>query len=341
MGSRLLRGLTALTLLTSFVAACGDDDDGAEATTTTEAAVEAQSVSFSAIDYAFQDAPTELEAGVIDLDFTNEGKVDHEVGIVEIGDEPLDEFLAGFSDFFVQEGAPLPEVSEHIAVPTEIGPGESSSTTFTLAEGTYALLCSFEGDADDPPAEEGEDEEAAEEGDEAEGEAPEDDEGPVDPAKIHFNRGMAQVLEVGPGSDALALPEADGAITARDWTFDTDLAGGDTTINFTNEGPNEVHFVGISLMPEGTDVTAAEAAFAAQFAEEGPPEGTVEPENDEFGFGGVYSSGLGGQITLEEGFESGRTYVLYCFISDRTGGPPHAFPEEQGGHGMYKAITVG
>jgi hypothetical protein len=49
----------------------------------------------------------------------------------------------------------------------------------------------------------------------------------------------------------------------------------------------------------------------------------------------VFSSGLGNQFTVPGGFESGRTYVLACFISDRAGGPPHAIA-----HDMYKVFTV-
>lgn len=336
MGSRrVLRGLVALTFLTSFVAACGDDDDGdatpveeADDGGTAEEEVEAQTIDVTGVDYAFSEAPTELDAGLVTINFTNEGEVEHEAAFVEIGDTPLTEFLPKFDPVFAGEGGgPIPAESENLAVPVEAAAGETESATFLISEGTYALMCSFDGDA----------EEQAEEG---ESDLEDEEEEPVTPERLHYNRGMAQVVTVGPATGAAELPEADGTITAADWSFEVDVADGDTTINFENTGPEQIHFAGISLMPEGTDVETAETSFAGQFSETGPPEGAVEPEDDEFGFSGVYSTGLGGQFTVSEGFESGRTYIVYCFVQDRTGGPPHAIPEDMGGHGMFRAFTV-
>ena len=335
MGSRrVLRGLVALTFMTSFVAACGDDDD--DATTPveetddggTEEEAEAQTVEITGVDYAYSEAPTEIEAGLIELTFTNEGEVDHEAAFIEIGDTPLEEFLPKFDPVFVGEGGgPIPAETENLAVPVENGPGESTTVTFTIDEGTYALMCSFDGDAEEQAAEGVPDEE-------------DEEEEPVTAERLHYNRGMAQVITVGPASGATELPEADGTITAADYDFVVDVEDGDTTINFENNGPDQIHFAGLGLMPEGTDVDTAEASFLGQFSETGPPEGAVEPENDEFGFSGVFSAGLGGQFTVADGFESGRTYILYCFVQDREGGPPHALPEDQGGHGMFQAFTV-
>jgi plastocyanin len=331
---RMLRGLAALTMLTSLVAACGDDDDG-ETTPVEETddggaeeAVEAQEVAITGIDYSFSEAPTELEAGLIELTFENEGTVEHEAAFVEIGDTPLEEFLPKFDPVFAGEGGgPLPEETGNLAAPVENAPGESTTVTFTLTEGTYALMCTFDGDA----------EEQREEG---VSDLEDEEEEPAVPERFHYNRGMAQVVAVGPGSGAAELPEADGTITAQDWSFVVDVADGDTAINFENTGPEQIHFAGIGLMPEGTDVATAESSFVGQFSEGGPPEGSVEPEDEEFGFSGVFSSGMGSQFEVEDGFQSGRTYILYCFVQDRAGGPPHAFPEDMGGRGMYQAFTV-
>ncbi len=325
---RVLRGFAALAILSSAAVACGDDDDAEDNASDTPTATEVQEIAVTAIDYSYSAAPTEIDAGLIELTLTNEGEVEHEAAFIEIGDTPLAEFLPKFDPVFAGEGGgPLPAETGALAAPVENGPGDSTTATFTLEEGTYALMCTFDGDAEEQAAEGELDEEDGEEE-------------PAVPEKFHYNRGMAQVVTVGPASGATELPAADGTITAEDWSFVVDVSDGDTTINFANAGPEQIHFAGLGLMPEGTDVETAEKSFVGQFSETGPPEGAVEPENDEFGFSGVLSSGLGSQFTVEDGFESGRTYILYCFVQDRTGGPPHAVPEDMGGHGMYTAFTV-
>lgn len=335
MGSRrVVRGLVALTVLTSFVAACGDDDDD-DATPVEETddggaaeEVEAQQISVTGIDYAFSEAPTELDAGLVELTFANEGEVEHEAAFIEIGDTPLEEFLPKFDPVFVGEGGgPIPAEAENVAAPVEVGPGESATVTFALADGTYALICTFDGDAEEQAAE-------------GEGDLTDGEEEPVTSERLHYNRGMARVVTVNPGA-AVELPEADGTITASDYTFDADVEAGDKVINFENAGPSEIHFTGISSF-DGTDAAAVEEAFVASLTSETgePPEGAPEPDEEDFAFSGVFSSGLGSHIELEEGFESGKTYLLVCFLTDRAGGPPHALPEEMGGHGMYKVITV-
>ena len=47
----------------------------------------------------------------------------------------------------------------------------------------------------------------------------------------------------------------------------------------------------------------------------------------------VASPGYGN--TFSATFETGRTYVVLCFISDQKGGPPHAIA-----HKMYKVFTI-
>lgn len=312
---RLRSVLAALAVLPLLVTACGDDDDKT-ASATTEAGdgggAEVQEVTFVAEDYVFTEAP-EISAGAVQLTLDNQGAVSHEVAFVEIGDAPIADFPADFAG--VLEGGPFPEYAGAVMAPFEVEAGDSGTITFTIDAGSYALFCSLDGDADAPAPAEGEE--------------------PVT-GEPHLNRGMIQSFTVGAGDDDAVLPEADGAITASDYTFDVAVEAGDKTINFVNDGPDQVHFAGISVFPEGTTVAQAEEAFAALLAaEEGtpPPEGAVEPED--FGYSGVVSAGLGVQFEPAGPFESGRTYIAVCFISDRAGGPPHAI-----GHQMYKAFTV-
>lgn len=329
------RSFSILAALALVAAGCGDDDDGGGATGTsttaedapgtTAAEGEAQAVTIVGTDYEFTEAPDELSAGVVDLSFENEGEVRHEVALVEIGDTSLEQLLEDFPP--VLEGGPLPAYAENVAAPIDIAGGESADVTFTVAEGTYALICALDGDAEAAATST-----TAESGI-GEGEA-EEPSGPP-----HFARGMAQTLTVGPGDPDAELPEADGTITAVDHGFETDIEAGDSTVTFLNTGPDEIHFASVSVFPEGTDVAAAEEAFKAllQSGEDAPPpEGVPLPED--VGFSGVFSAGLGSNFELAEGrqFESGRTYLLACFIQDRSGGPPHAVAYD-----MYEAFTVG
>jgi plastocyanin len=277
---------------------------------------QAQTASIVGLDYAFSGAPEQLKAGVVELTFENQGRVAHEVALVAIGDTPLDQFLQDFPP--VLEGGPFPAYATHVAVPIEAPPGETVPGTFTLPEGNYALFCALEGDAEAaataPPAEGGEE--------------------PTGPA--HYTRGMAQTLTVGAGQADAAVPEADGSITAFDYGFETDIQAGDTGIAFTNTGPAQVHFAAVSVFPEGTDVAAAEEGVRQLLSlpqDQPPPEGATLPED--VGFSGVYSNGLGGVFQVPGGFQSGRTYLLICFVQDRTGGPPHAIANN-----MFKVFTV-
>ena len=320
---RLLRGLTALTILTALVAACGDDDDETTPVEETDdggadGEAEAQEIDVTAIDYSYSEAPTEIDAGLVTMNFTNEGKVDHEAALIEIGDAEQADFLARFAPA-VNEGGPFPDEAQNVAAPIEIPPGEETSVTFLVSEGKYLMLCTLTGDADNPDAEESDE---------------------VDPGAMHLNKGMAQPLTVNAG-DAGELPDADGAITAEDYTFTLDVEAGDETINFLNTGAeDEIHFGAVVQFPDGTSEADALATFAAFNSEEGPGEDNVPPSDDEYGFTGVYSKDLGGQVTVDDGGFAPGTYVIACFISDRAGGPPHGAPVEAGGHGMVKAFTV-
>ena len=274
---------------------------------------EAFDLSIETIDYAFQNVPTEVPAGLIEVTLDNQGEVTHEFALAEIGDTPPDQFFTDFAPA-ISEGGAFPDYLGAVIVPIEAGGGESATTSFTVTEGTYVIFCTLTGDAAGTPAE-GEEE--------AEG-AP------------HFTLGMAQTIVVGSGDADAVLPEADGTVTATDYAFEADIEAGDTVINFTNDGPNEVHFAAVSVYPEGTTAEDAEAAFAALLEtpeDAPPPEGVPLPED--VAFSGIASDGLGVQFEVPGGFESGRTYIFTCFISDRAGGPPHAIA-----HQMYEAFTV-
>jgi hypothetical protein len=145
---------------------------------------------------------------------------------------------------------------------------------------------------------------------------------------------MIQELTV-TGDASLELPEADGSITARDYEFDIDVPAGEQTVNFVNEGPEQIHHAVFFAFTEGTDVAAAETALDTFISsEDAPPPPEIDLEgSDGLPSSGLFSTGLG--QTLETNFESGRTYAVLCFIQDRAGGPPHAVA-----HDMKQVFTI-
>jgi plastocyanin len=284
----------AAAALALVAGGCGDDsDDGGGG----------EALDVTAVDFAFQNLPEEIDGGAVTVNFTNEGETDHEIAFVEIGDTPIDQFFEDFEPV-ITEGAPFPDYIGTVVGANEAAPGESGTFTYTLSDGTYAVFCALTGTPDDPEAED---------------------------APPHFVQGMQQSVTVSDGDGD--LPDADGTITASDYTFDVDLSAGDATINFSNDGPND-HFAGFDVYPEGTTVEEAEESFATLLSlEEGdePPEGTLVGE--ETGFSGIASEGAAIQFEVTA-LEPG-TYLFYCFVSDRAGGPPHAI-----GAQMYKAFVI-
>lgn len=316
--------LTALSL-SLLVAACGDDDgdDDAGSATTTEAPAaddetttttvaaddgDGEALAVQLADYSFVGLPEEIEGGAVRIAVENTGQVDHEIAFVSLGDGVEGEqFFADFAPV-VTEGGAWPEYARTAVGAVEAEPGRTEEYTFTLPEGRYMAFCALQGDAANPESEEG--------------------------GAPHFERGMQQIVTVTGGEAEATLPDAEGTVTASDYTFEVDIPAGATTINFVNDGPNP-HFAGIDRYPEGTTPEQAEEAFRTlvQLGEgQEPPAGT--PQGEEFFFSGVASAGMGIQATSRSAFEPG-TYVAYCFLSDYAGGPPHAI-----GMDMVVGFTV-
>lgn len=266
---------------------------------------EPQEVTIVAADYEYSEAPVELEGGVINLSVENQGTVVHEVALAGIGDTTLERFVQDLEGGSGLGGKPFPDYLDQVAVPiVDVQGGTTREATFTLTEGRYAMFCSFT--------------------DVAEG----DEKAP------HYKLGMIRALTVSGGDAEPSLPEADGTITATDYVFEVDLQAGDSSVNFINEGPDQVHYTSVELYPDGIDAGEAEAAFKAQLEPGRVPEGVPQPEG--LGFSGIFSEGLGSTFQLDESeFESGRTYLFACYITDREGGKPHTIA-----YNMYKVVTI-
>lgn len=137
-----------------------------------------------------------------------------------------------------------------------------------------------------------------------------------------------------------SLPDTGGnEIVARDYSFDVNVTAGGEEFTFRNEGPAQLHH--IVLFKFGSIEPSVVEENLPAFLESGegspPPEAfkDVDLENLEAGDGPVLSAGLGATTPVNGSFESGTTYAAVCFISDRTGGPPHAF-----GNGMRTVFRV-
>lgn len=331
---RWAAGAMAALVAVGGLAACGDDDDddagGGTSTTSAPTDDGGNALRIVGDEYSFQ-APATLAGGVVDIEFVNEGDLVHEAFILGTGGRSQPEVLAAFKTVVTsEEGAPIPEFITAGGGAIETEAGETTETTITLAAGNYLIVCALTDE--DSEDDEGGDEGADVEGEEGGGQQAEEAAEP--PSPTHFELGMVVPLAVTPG-DADTLPEADAEVTAREYTFDVEgLEAGDETINFVNDGPDQIHHAVVLEFPEGVDEAGAEAAFRSFGAAEGggpPPEGTPEPTN-EFG-SSVFDPGRGGTFTGQ--FQAGRTYVFACFINDRAGGPPHAFAND-----MFKAVTV-
>lgn len=318
------RLIAAMAVMTLLATGCGDDEDdgGGAASTTTEAPATTEPTALAVENSATAEktftAPAEISGGVVNMTFKNNGKLVHEAALIQIGDKPEEEAVRDFLPVVSEEGSPIPGYLEPSGGINEVPAGQSATSTLTLPAGRYLIICTLDDAASRPEEEQ------------------EQEDGPELPP--HFQQGMRKLLTVtGGAAEASALPQGDGTVVARDYTFDvpTNLTPGKKQLVFRNDGPAQIHHGIFFEFPAGTDEAAARRAFEAfAMAEEAgrpPPEGTPEPE--EAGYSSVFNPGRAG--TFELTLNSGRTYAVLCFIQDRSGSPPHAFSK-----GMMKTFTV-
>jgi hypothetical protein len=287
--------LAGLLLTATVLPACGGDSAS-------------ESPSFTASEYKFG-GPSTIKGGVIDLTLKNDGKLKHEGVFLRVGDTPRDQVLKDFDA--VVEGGPIPAYLGANGGVAGVVSKATGTTKFSIKPGKYLLVCTLT-DAD------------SQEG----GGGPGSENLPK-----HYRQGMVKAVTV-EGVNTAALSEAT-SITARDYTFDTSgLKAGDNTITFTNKGPAQIHHVVVNEFPAGVDEAAASKAMQTFFSlpeGQAPPPGTPEPTD--VAEAAPFDPGTGGTFTAK--LQAGRTYVLLCFISDRTGGPPHAIA-----HQMVKTLTI-
>lgn len=119
------------------------------------------------------------------------------------------------------------------------------------------------------------------------------------------------------------LPDTDGIITVRDYSFDVDVSAGDT-YTFKNEAANESHHAFLISFGDLDPALVEEnlpAFVQANFEDTPLPDALAE--FDVIDGSGVFSPGFSG--TFSTTLESGNTYAVACFIQDRAGSAPHVF----------------
>ena len=276
------------------------DDEASE-----PAASEPQEATVVAVDYSYPEAPAQLASGVIDVRFENRGTVGHELAFAGIGDASIQRWVEDLGGNALS-AFPVPDYLDQVATPpfVSVEARGTAMATMTLTPGRYVMFCNVR--------------------DVTEGleEAP------------HYKLGMVRELMVVAGDPEPTLPEADGTIVAGDDGFEVDLEAGDRSVNFMNEGPDQIHLTTIEAFPRGMDAAEAERAYGAKLASGKWPKGF--PGLEGFGFSGIFSAGRGARLEFEEDtFQSGRVFVLACFLPDREGGKPHVVAYDE-----YALVTI-
>lgn len=134
---------------------------------------------------------------------------------------------------------------------------------------------------------------------------------------------LAAVEVTGDESDE-EISEGDATVTAVEYGFEAEeLPSGEVEIDFVNGGAQPHHLLASQLIGDAT-AEDVEKAFKSNSGK--PP-----LSEDVFQGTAVIEGGESQQVTLD--LEPGR-YALYCFISDRQGGPPHAL------EGMVDEVEV-
>jgi len=271
----------------------------------TPAAREPQEAVVVAVDYSYPEAPARLAAGVIDLRFENRGTVGHELAFAGIGDASIQRWVEDLGDDALS-AFPVPDYLDQVATPpfVSVKAGGTAVATMTLTPGRYVMFCNVRDVTDGLE------------------EAP------------HYQLGMVRELMVVGGDPEPTLPEADGTIVASDDGFEVDLEAGDRSVNFINEGPDQIHLTTIEAFPRGMDAAEAERIYEAKLASGKWPKGFPGLEGS--GFSGIFSAGLGARLEFEEDtFRSGRVFVVACFLPDREGGKPHVIAYDE-----YALVTI-
>jgi hypothetical protein len=229
------------------------------------------------------DMPAQIKPGATELTLVNHTKEPAELQIVQLDGGHT---LAEFYPAIESEETVVPDWLHAFGGVGETSPGGTRSVVVDLKAGKYAWFSS----------------------------AAPDQQG----ATPQYKRGGDGSFEVTGDPSGAQLPATPGRITAKElgptnYQFEAGgFKAGSNQITFTNSGA-QLHHVIIAKLNEGATLDQVVKFFST---EKGPP--PVDFDASEVTT--VLDSG-GKQVETVQ-LQSG-SYVLMCFLSDRSGGPPH------------------
>jgi hypothetical protein len=199
-----LLGAGLALLAAVLLAACGGDD-GPEAKSLAIVASEPAQDS-----YRFE-APKSIEAGLVDIQLRNSGKLEHEAQLIEVeGGHTTEEALKAFDG--IVQGRPAPDWFRARGGVGTIAPGATATVTQRLEPGSYVFI-----DSGEPPGQD------------------------VEP---HYRQGAVAELTVTGEATEADLPEADATVTATEYSFSASgLKAGKNKLEFRNGGGQWHHLV--------------------------------------------------------------------------------------------------
>lgn len=244
-----------------------------------------------------------VTGGAVTINFTNAGKVPHELQLTRVGaGHSQAELIDTVKHLMGNKPAATPSWLKPAGGVGVTAPGATQTVTVLLPAGQYYAI---------------------------DGGGAGGGHGPKP-----FEQGAVSAFSVHGGSATASLPAATAKIVAKDAPRGRDLFkvsglhAGKNTITFDNISRDDHHVVAFPLLPGKTP-----ADLKKGLASRGPPSGPppFDPK-------GVVSAALLGAKTkqvTELNFAKPGEYVLVCFLTDRNGkGKPHFLK------GMFKPVTV-
>ena len=194
------------------------------------------------------------------------------------------------------EDAPAPAWLHGDGGVAGVAPGQVGGATMNFGPGKYMVLCTMSNDAT---------------------------------KKSHAAGGMTASFTVTGAKASSLIGGATATVTAKEYGFDfKGLKAGKNVVLFVNAG-KELHHFQMFPIVAGKTLDDVKKAFASQGPPSGPP-----PVDFEKGAGsGVIEKSEGGSLVAEINLVAGR-YAVFCFMSDRVGGPPHF------AKGMMTEVTI-